>query len=555
MGYSDFFGDGTGQDNLPTGPSGQPRGYRGYGGNRGGFDRGGGGGGWRNNDRGGDDRDRGGNMRDRDDPNAGRSDAARDWRGGNRDRSSRIGGSSFGGSNYGNRYGGGWGNRDRDRDQPSSMSYAPNRFGASKGGGWRDRLGASRDQHYSRDTNRGYREEQHPPPQQRRDKNTGINVMDADSSSDSDSDSDSSEDTRSKRQRKQKKKKGKKNKKDEDKPFVPKIRKFQETKTLISKESLESRLVKALENKNPVTIADLADGLADLDFNDADTKTDFVRLVHLSGLCNPKITAFNWKTLIGTLKDKYTGQVLDLVLDILLFVKEKMGIQDFKNNLTKEDKSEINTFFTNELADEKKIEALLLDNELMFLLPTPDLSEYVQKSLADGNSLKDLLDYINKEVSLKISVSELTIPIAKDAFSKVFLKDKINLDALADYTDLLKRTCSTPISDLPAQAMIIYEAQSAWRTSKSKKGVIQDLFKKLHELSIVSPEGLVYWRDDRKVKSKGKPKVLLYVNSWIAQIEEEFIKPHLVHSDDEGDEGDDDEIDQYLQNPNLAFFQ
>merc|ERR1711994_58755 len=318
-----------------------------------------------------------------------------------------------------------------------------------------------------------------------------------------------------------KKKKGKKNKKDEDKPFVPKIRKFQETKTLISKESLESRLVKALENKNPVTIADLADGLADLDFNDADTKTDFGRVVHLSGLCNPKITAFNWKTLIGTL----------------------------------EDKSEINTFFTNELADEKKIEALLLDNELMFLLPTPDLSEYVQKSLADGNSLKDLLDYINKEVSLKISVSELTIPIAKDAFSKVFLKDKINLDALADYTDLLKRTCSTPISDLPAQAMIIYEAQNAWRTSKSKKGVIQDLFKKLHELSIVSPEGLVYWRDDRKVKSKGKPKVLLYVNSWIAQIEEEFIKPHLVHSDDEGDEGDDDEIDQYLQNPNLAFFQ
>lgn len=180
-----------------------------------------------------------------------------------------------------------------------------------------------------------------------------------------------------------------------------------------------------------------------------------------------------------------------------------------------------------------------------------------KKSLADGKSLKDLLVYINKEVSIKISVSELAVPIAKDAFTKVFPKDKINIDALENYTELLKRTCFIPISDLPAQAMVIYEAQSAWLASqkKPKKGDILDIFKKLHELSIVSPEGIMHWRDDRIVKAwKKKSKVLLAVNNWVQEIELTYIKPLRVDQDDEGDEGDEDLEDEYLQNPNRDFF-
>merc|ERR1712150_288315 len=112
------------------------------------------------------------------------------------------------------------GNRDRDSGQ-SSASYAPNRFGRTGGGGWRDKMGAS-------STRDNYRRD--PEPETRRDKNSGINVMDAASSSE-DSDSSSSDDARSKRgQRKQRNKKGKKKKKEKKKKLFSKKKKKKKKK-------------------------------------------------------------------------------------------------------------------------------------------------------------------------------------------------------------------------------------------------------------------------------------------------------------------------------------
>jgi len=560
--FADFFGDGTG-DNLPTGPSGLNR-ERGYG--RGGYNRGG-----DNRGERGDGADRwrsgkgGEEGGEEEDPNAGRADASDKWRrsgtGGSKSAfgggNSRFGGgggnSRFGNNDRGNsRFGGGndRGNNDRDR-WDSGTQRAPNRFGSS--GGWRDR---------QRKADPDYQEAVAPKENPYGASRGGISVMNASESDDSSDSESSSEDERakSKKQRQQKKrgKKGKKGKGKKSDDHKPRPRRFNEELTkakVISKADLKSELSKAMEEKSPVTISDLTSGLADLNFqDDSDFKIDLVRVVCLS-LSEKRLSGFNWKTLIAMLSDKFQETSHNLITDVVLYLKNKKGLHELKTSLSKEDKAEIFACITHK-KDDKTIETFLVEKDLMFLLPTPDLTDYIQDSLEKGKAPKTILKYINEQVQPKINVSDLAVPIAKDAFAKVFKTAKYNIDVLDSYSELLKRTSVKPI-DLQAQTMIVYEAQAAWITSKSSKAAIKELFQKLHVLGIVTPEGFVSWRGDRKVKSKGKPKTLLYVNSWLAEIEPQPERTQLSDDEDEGDEGDDyidEEIDGYLQNPNLAFF-
>jgi len=252
------------------------------------------------------------------------------------------------------------------------------------------------------------------------------------------------------------------------------------------------------------------------------------------------------------LKEKYPDQLPDLIIGLLLSMKNKKGLQQLKEFFTNDQKSEIFTLITQGKTDQE-IENFLLDKDLMFLLPTPDLTDDIKKGLEAGKDPADLLKLINEKVTPQVSVSELAVLIAKDLFSKVFKKDKINLDVIKTYSKLLKRVVVCPV-DHQAQALVVFEAQGVWFKNKHPKGSIKETFVKLYELGIVSPEGFLFWRDDRKIKSKGKSRALLSVNSWIREIEPKHVIPE--GSDyDEGDNGDDEgDIDTYLQNPNQSFF-
>lgn len=201
--------------------------------------------------------------------------------------------------------------------------------------------------------------------------------------------------------------------------------------------------------------------------------------------------------------------------------------------------------------DEAAMDKFLAENELIFLKPVADISAEVHAELKNGSSAADILAMIDSKINpLQTPTNLLPIVIGHLMPSVFESKEAVCLDGLPEFAPVLIR-CR---SELSHEANILFSIQRIWFKAGAHSGAhIRSVFQKLHELEVVSYEGLSTWKDDRSARSKtrGKAAALFGVAGWIqdiAPVEEED------EEGDEGDEGDEEELDEYLVNPNADFY-
>jgi len=168
------------------------------------------------------------------------------------------------------------------------------------------------------------------------------------------------------------------------------------------------------------------------------------------------------------------------------------------------------------------------------------------------SSPESVLKLVRSLVDESLPLAYLGPVVADRAFAQVFA-DKKNpkIDAINEFVPLLKRVVG---NDSHAQMNVVFKAQGAWfaATNGLDKVFIGQLFSALLDQGVVSGEGFNAWREDRSDKTKGKPMALLKVNKWLEEVVAKLVKADDEEEQDgEGDEGDGEELDPYLQNPNL----
>jgi len=185
------------------------------------------------------------------------------------------------------------------------------------------------------------------------------------------------------------------------------------------------------------------------------------------------------------------------------------------------------------------LQKVLTDSSLLCLLPVSDLDLHVTKSLNEGKLSPDaVLEYINKNTEAKQNIASLGGVIGAKIGQLIF-KDPAtpDLEAISQYSKLLKRAVSQPKIDARGMTAVLYALQKAWADANMPKGTLKPVFEKLFQAKLITWEGFDAWREDRENKTPQKPKALVQVNSFL-----DSIKPKEVEEEDEGDdEGDEEE--------------
>lgn len=306
------------------------------------------------------------------------------------------------------------------------------------------------------------------------------------------------------------------------------VRSPREEVTSPKSEVEKSTLERALEQKDTVSVNDLMEGLETLKITD-DNRTVFTETIAKSLFLN-KITL---KEAVGALEEKAPKDAPVAVLSVLQLLKSKKGEQTL---LAMVEHSKLNVLDV--IAKGQSPEAaekLLSSSSLLCLKPASAVEEHVKKALTEGKQSPDeILDYINKNES-KQSVSALGEALGTRIGQLIFQDPaNPNLEAITQYSKLLKRVVSQPKIDVRGMMAVLYGLQKAWSDAKMPKGSLKNVFEKLYQAKLIAWEGFDAWREDRDNKAASKLKALVQVNSFL-----DSIKPQEVEEDDEGDEGDD----------------
>jgi len=301
-----------------------------------------------------------------------------------------------------------------------------------------------------------------------------------------------------------------------------------------------TKLELALLSLDPVTIKDLEEGLRKLDLSKV---TEELSALLGRSLFTKSVSVDDVVKVCLMELDEAAPAVL---LSIFKVAKNKMGERGLTEAVRDAEVDLLDAIA--EGVEGEALDKFLTEHGLLCIKRLPDISEEVEKALADGTAAADIVKLIADKVDAELSVVQLLSVATAGVFGMVFAdKAAINAEALSKYAPLLERIVRQP-TDEQAEVSLIFAAQQAWYEAGKDKVFAKELFPQLLELNLATPEAFITWRDDtQNRKTKGKMDMLLKINSWITEIEprEEY---------DEGDEGDEEEEDEYLTNPNSEYF-
>jgi len=314
---------------------------------------------------------------------------------------------------------------------------------------------------------------------------------------------------------------------------------------LVEAENRQTDLDKAMSGLvklgQTINVKTLQNGLAKLSLDDEAVRSTLVGL--LSRSVQSKLSL---EDMVSTLESEAADHVSTVTTDVLAAVATAKGDRVVKS-LAEESKIDVLPVIAPG-KDGEDLAAFLESKKLLCLKPPPKIGGQVAEALAKGDSPDDVLSMVNKEVSAKIDV-EFLIPVLMNHLLAAVFKDPkaANIGALEPLVGLLQRAT---MKDPLAETKILFATQGAWFAAKKPKGVIRDLFTRLHELGLVSVEAFDLWREDEVDKTKGKMQALIKVNAFVSAL------PREAEYDDEGDEdeGEEEEEDEFFQNPNADFF-
>ena len=297
-----------------------------------------------------------------------------------------------------------------------------------------------------------------------------------------------------------------------------------------AKQEAKSGLERALEDKSPVTVDDLAEGLANLKLT-ADNRSQFSEVVAKSLFLN-KLTL---KEGVEVLEEKLPSDAPAAVIGILQFLKTKKGDAAVLD-MVEHSKVNILDVIAKGLSRDA-LQKFLTDSSLLCLMPASDLDKYVTKSLTEGKLAPDaILDYINKNSDSKQNISSLGGAIGARMGQLIFQDPaKPNFEVVTQYSKLLQRAVCKPQNQTRGMTAVLYALQKSCGDAKFPKGALKSLFEKLYEAKLITWEGFDAWREDRETKTSNKTTALVQVTAFF-----DTIKPK--EEEDEGDdEGDEEE--------------
>jgi len=298
----------------------------------------------------------------------------------------------------------------------------------------------------------------------------------------------------------------------------------------------KTKLMRAMDDKESVTLKILTQGMAKLELTTENRETLAETLAK-----SIFVKSLTLADLVKAVTEKKSSEEAALVItEVLQFLKSKKNEKTLKT-IVENSKLDLMPIIAAGL-DGEALTDLLTSKDLLCLAPVPDLSKDLSKMLKDGKGDAEVLATINSNFDSKQSAASLAPALTEFVLGKV-LKDPSTPDvsAIKDHADLLKRALCEPKPDLEAMKGSLLLATAKWAAAKQVKGVIKTIFQALHEHVGIAPEAFEAWRKDGS-KTPGKMKALLQCNSWV-----ESILPKPEQEEDEGDEGDydDDYSDGY----------
>ena len=314
-----------------------------------------------------------------------------------------------------------------------------------------------------------------------------------------------------------------------------------ELKKPLTQAKKSSPLEKAIADRDSITDKQLAEAMAKLDLQQADSN----RRRDVAGVIVRSLIEDKMKldAAVKALAGKDDG---DTLAEALKLYRDRKGESELSQLVQASGVNIVSALLPNTAnPSTADVDAFLGRHSLMVLRPVPDLTADMSGLLASSPSPQAILDHINGAVPQSTPVpAPLTKQLYASLFEPLFAASPPSTALLSSYVPLLRRlSVTSPIA-------LLYAAQVAWFNKGAAKAALKDVFAALLSEKVVTGADVVGWRDDlREGKGlPGKPKALLQVSAWVKGVEEEEKKrrPKEEEEDeDEDDEEDDEDEDDY----------
>lgn len=301
-------------------------------------------------------------------------------------------------------------------------------------------------------------------------------------------------------------------------------------KSVVAGDGLHSALEKAIKNRTSINEEGLIASFQQLDLGEYSSNDAGV--VIANSLVDKKITGASIAAAVR--ETKGSPDVVEVVWATCRVANRKGKAARTLLTADKEATQTIVTFLRG-TRNENDFLAELQAHELLFLNPVPDCSAEVEALLASGGEADALLALLRQKLPAGRTAPNLKPLIVNFALEKAFATKPADIKVVDAFAAVFALCLD---ADVDHEVDLVFAAQSVWFRAGAEKATALPLFQKLHELKVVSFDGLCTWRDDRtqRGRKENKAGLLIAVNSWITDItpapEEE------ADEEDGGGEGD-----------------
>lgn len=160
------------------------------------------------------------------------------------------------------------------------------------------------------------------------------------------------------------------------------------------------------------------------------------------------------------------------------------------------------------------------DQGVGWLYPLLGCQQYLDKAFKDGADVKDVLDWLNANVSEPLLKSVMGARCLMRLLLANFAKPE-QKEGLKKYGKLAEDLYST---NTKLQLAMIYEVQLFCNELNFEAGLVKRLFHEIYDYDLVTEDAFTLWKEDTDESTPGKRRALLDANAflqWLAEAEEE----------------------------------